>query len=126
MAKSFQGLGLTGFWSQVANLSPFCIHQAAGRPLLEMELRLSEEAYEAKASERPRRIPRLEVLAIDEHPERELSATQLSKAAMMEILNLQNVAVALCQGAHLHSLKEFSRRFLKAVYEKFSRALDSG
>ena len=76
-------------------------------------------ASEAKAAERPRKIPKLELLAVDEYPEGELSATQLSKAAMMEILDLRNTAVALCQGAHLHSLKEFSRRFLKAAYEKY-------
>ena len=80
---------------------------------------LSEEAYEAKAAEGPRKLPRLELLAVDDYPEGELTSMQLSEAAMMEILDLHNVAAAFCQGAHLRSLKEFSRRFLKAAYERF-------
>eukprot|EP00439_Symbiodinium_sp_Y106_P020886 s6924_g2.t1 len=43
----------------------------------------------------------------------------MGKSLMSELLQLHAFAIALCGGAHLHTLKEFNRRFLRRCFERY-------
>ncbi|CAE7038940.1 unnamed protein product [Symbiodinium sp. CCMP2592] len=83
------------------------------------KLRMSQELADQASMTRPHKQPRLESLLYDEVPSRELPSQGMGKALMSELLQLQAFAIALCGGAHLHTLKEFNRRFLRRCFEKY-------
>ena len=84
------------------------------------KLRISEEQYESRIADRPHKAPKLEqLLEIDHHPQRDLAVQHMSRTVMAEILELHSTAIALCDGAHLHSLRDFNRRFLAKAFEKY-------
>ena len=83
------------------------------------KLRLSEEQHEQQSMRRPSKAPRLESLLFDDVPTREIPGPSIGKCLMQELLNLQAYAIALCGGAHLHTLKEMNRRFLNRCYERY-------
>ena len=83
------------------------------------KLRTSEEFMDNKIMERPRKVPKLDqLLGYDEFPEREINSNGMGRAQVLELMELHNTSVALCRGAHLHSLKEFTRRFMKYAYAR--------
>ena len=82
------------------------------------KLRLSEEQHEQQAMRRPSKAPRLESFLFDDVPTREIPGPSIGKCLMQELLSLQAVAIALCGGAHLHTLKEMNRRFVNRCYER--------
>ncbi|CAE7498892.1 unnamed protein product, partial [Symbiodinium pilosum] len=84
------------------------------------KLRLSEEQHEQQSMRRPSKAPRLESLLFDDVPTREIPGPSIGKCLMQELLNLQAYAIALCGGAHLHTLKEMNRRFVNRCYERYT------
>ena len=78
------------------------------------KFRLSEEQQE------PAKAPRLETLLFDEVPTREIPGPHMGKCFMLELLGLQAVAIAMCGGAHLFTLREMNRRFINRCFEKFA------
>ena len=81
--------------------------------------RLSEEQHDMSAMSRPAKVPRLDALLFDEVPEREVHIASMGKALVHELLSLQATAIAMCGGAHLHSLKEMIRLFMARLYERY-------
>ena len=84
------------------------------------KIRLSEEQYEQRMAERPHKVPKLELIAVDDQPQRDLSQAHMSKSVMSEVLELHSTAIALCGGAHLHTLRDLNRRFLARAFERYS------
>ena len=68
---------------------------------------------------RPSKAPRLESFLFDDVPTREIPGPSIGKCLMQELLSLQAVAIALCGGAHLHTLKEMNRRFVNRCFERY-------
>ena len=113
-------------------LSPECMPSARLLALVAKQLqdnhwryvpwkfRLSEEQQERQAMTRPAKAPRLETLLFDDVPTREIPGPHMGKCLMQELLGLQAVAIALCGGAHLYTLREMNRRFINRCLEKFS------
>ena len=81
--------------------------------------RLSEEQHDMSAMSRPAKVPRLDSLLFDEIPEREVHIASMGKGLVHELLTLQATAIAMCGGAHLHSLKEMIRLFMARLYERY-------
>ena len=82
--------------------------------------RLSEEQQEKQSMTRPAKAPRLESLLFDDVPTRDIPTPTMGKCLMQELLHLQAVAIAMCGGAHLYTLREMNRRFINKCFEKFS------
>ena len=78
--------------------------------------RLSEEQHDMSAMSRPAKVPRLDSLLFDEIPEREVHIASMGKGLVHELLTLQATAIAMCGGAHLHSLKGL---FMARLYERY-------
>ena len=83
------------------------------------KMRMSQELHEQSSMTRPHKQPRLEHLLYDEVPSREIPSGGMGKSLMSELLQLHAFAIALCGGAHLHTLKEFNRRFLRRCFERY-------
>ena len=71
------------------------------------------------AMSRSAKVPRLDSLLFDEIPEREVHIASMGKGLVHELLTLQATAIAMCGGAHLHSLKEMIRLFMARLYERY-------
>ena len=69
---------------------------------------------------RPAKAPRRETILFDEVPTREIPGPHMGKCLMLELLGLQAVAIAMCGGAHLFTLREMNRRFINRCFEKFA------
>ncbi|CAE7428085.1 unnamed protein product, partial [Symbiodinium pilosum] len=67
----------------------------------------------------PPDMPRLDLLAVDDVPQRDLSLQHMSRTVMQEILDLHATAIALVGGAHFHTLREMNRRFLAKACERY-------
>ena len=83
------------------------------------KIRLSEDQHDSRMAERPHKMPRLDLLAVDDVPQRDLSLQHMSRAVMQEILDLHATAIALVGGAHFHTLREMNRRFLAKAFERY-------
>ena len=83
------------------------------------KIRLSEDQHDSRMAERPHRMPRLDLLAVDDVPQRDLSLQHMSRTVMQEILDLRATAIALVGGAHFHTLREMNRRFLAKAFERY-------
>ena len=80
--------------------------------------RMSEEQQDHMAMLRPSKVPKLETLLFDDIPEREIPTSNVGKCYMQEILGLLATAIALCEGAHLHTLKDMNRRFVQRCFDR--------
>ncbi|CAE7558786.1 unnamed protein product, partial [Symbiodinium pilosum] len=81
--------------------------------------RMSEEQQDHMAMLRPSKVPKLESLLFDDIPEREIPTSNVGKCYMQEILGLLATAIALCEGAHLHTLKDMNRRSVQRCFDRF-------
>ncbi|CAE7282201.1 unnamed protein product [Symbiodinium sp. CCMP2592] len=82
------------------------------------KLRMSQAQQDSLALRRPAKVPRLEELIYDDVPQREIPAGAVGANYLSGILGLVSVAVAMLQGAHLASLREFERKFIKLATQK--------
>ncbi|CAE7197394.1 unnamed protein product [Symbiodinium natans] len=83
--------------------------------------RMSEDMLEQQLLQRPAKMARLELekIVFDEVPSRDVSAQGMGRHTMQSFLELQAVALAMCGAAHLHTLREYNRRFLSKAFERF-------
>jgi hypothetical protein len=85
--------------------------------------RMSVEKSEDLQSQRSSKQPKMEGLALhslllDEPPALEVSNSGMGLNAIRTLMDLHNVAVAMCRGAHLANLKQYSHRFLHYLTQK--------
>lgn len=95
------------------------------------KFRLSQKAHDDKDSialgTRPRKIAKLDLsdLLLDDIPLREIpSGGQLGNYQLSQILSLHSVAVSLCKGCHLSTLKAYDRAFLELATKRYSADLN--
>ena len=83
--------------------------------------RMSEDMLEQQMLQRPAKMAKLELekIVFDEVPSRDVSAQGMGRRTMQSCLELQAVALAMCGAAHLHTLREYNRRFLSKAFERF-------
>ena len=87
--------------------------------------RLSCSQHDMQQSSRPHKIQRLESLAVqdlivDDVPTQELPQQIGAGAAQLtQILQLQATSIALCSGAHLHTLKKYVHKFVKVAMTRY-------
>ena len=79
--------------------------------------RLSQSKNEEIKSQRIRKLPSIEGLAlhellVDEPPSVEVTNSGMGINGIRSILELHNFGIALCKGAHLGNLRAFSHKFL--------------
>ena len=95
------------------------------------KFRLSQKAHDDKdsiaLSPRPRKIAKLDLsdLLLDDIPLREIpSSGQLGNYQLSQILSLHSVAVALCKGCHLSTLRAYDRAFLELATKRYASDLN--
>ena len=95
------------------------------------KFRLSQKAHDDKdsiaLSPRPRKIAKLDLsdLLLDDIPLREIpSSGQLGNYQLSQILSLHSVAVALCKGCHLSTLRAYDRAFLELATKRHASDLN--
>ena len=95
------------------------------------KFRLSQKAHDDKdsiaLSSRPRKIAKLDLsdLLLDDIPLREIpSSGQLGNYQLSQILSLHSVAVALCKGCHLSTLRAYDRAFLELATKRYASDLN--
>ena len=93
------------------------------------KFRMSAEKAEELQSLRASKQPRIEGLALhsllmDEPPALDVSNTGMGLNTIRSLMELHNVAVAMCRGAHLATLKQYSLRFMHYLTQKVD--LDTG
>ena len=91
--------------------------------------RLSVSKCDELHSQRAAKIPKLEglslsALLLDEIPAIEVSNDNMGINAIRTSMDLFNTAMALCNGAHLATLKEYSQKFISLLIQKV--AADTG
>ena len=84
---------------------------------------MSVEKPEDLQSQRSSKQPKIEGLALhslllDEPPALEVSNSGMGLNAIRSLMDLHNVAIAMCRGAHLAKLKQYSHRFLHYLTQK--------
>ena len=85
--------------------------------------RMSVTRAEEVTSQRASKIPRVEhaslsPLLLDDPPALEISNSGMGINAIRNMLEVHNVAIALCQGAHLQNLKAYSHKFMSFLTQK--------
>ena len=85
--------------------------------------RMSVEKAEELQAQRSSKQPKMEGLALhslllDEPPALEVSNSGMGLNAIRTLMDLHNVAIAMCRGAHLANLKQYSHRFLHYLTQK--------
>ena len=85
--------------------------------------RMSVTRAEEVTSQRASKIPRVEhaslsSLLLDDPPALEISNSGMGINAIRNMLEVHNVAIALCQGAHLQNLKAYSHKFMSFLTQK--------
>ena len=85
--------------------------------------RMSVTRAEEVTSQRASKIPRVEhaslsSLLLDDPPALEISNFGMGIDAIRNMLEVHNVAIALCQGAHMQNLKAYSRKFMSFLTQK--------
>ena len=95
------------------------------------KFRLSQRAHDEKdsiaLSSRPRKMAKLDLsdLLLDDIPLREIpSSGQLGNYQLSQILSLHSVAVALCKGCHLSTLRAYERAFLELATKRYPSELN--
>eukprot|EP00435_Cladocopium_sp_Y103_P018778 s4100_g4.t1 len=83
----------------------------------------SQQKSEDLQSQRSSKQPKLEGLSLhslllDEPPALEVSNSGMGLNAIRTLMDLHNVAVAMCRGAHLANLKQYSHRFMHYLTQK--------
>ncbi|CAE7448189.1 unnamed protein product [Symbiodinium sp. CCMP2592] len=86
--------------------------------------RLSARAQEDSLLVRPRKQARFDLteLFLDEAPTRDIHEGPASFGLVTQLLSLAANAIALCQGAHLGSLKLYNKRFMRICFTKYEAA----
>ncbi|CAE7421697.1 unnamed protein product [Symbiodinium sp. CCMP2592] len=86
--------------------------------------RLSARAQEDSLLVRPRKQARFDLteLFLDEAPTRDIHEGPASFGLVTQLLSLAANAIALCQGAHLGSLKLYNKRFMRICFTKYDAA----
>ncbi|CAE7620298.1 unnamed protein product [Symbiodinium sp. CCMP2592] len=86
--------------------------------------RLSPRAQEDSLLVRPRKQARFDLteLFLDEAPTRDIHEGPASFGLVTQLLSLAANAIALCQGAHLGSLKLYNKRFMRICFTKYEAA----
>eukprot|EP00435_Cladocopium_sp_Y103_P054235 s1168_g17.t1 len=84
---------------------------------------MSVEKSEDLQAQRSSKQPKLEGLALhslllDEPPALEVSNSGMGLNAIRTLMDLHNVAVAMCRGAHLANLKQYSHKFMHYLTQK--------
>lgn len=87
------------------------------------KLRLSVSRAEDLQGQRQQKAPKLEGLSlhsllVDEVPSIEVSNGSMGLNAIRNVLELQDRAIALCGGAHMHNLKSYSQKFLSYLTQR--------
>lgn len=87
------------------------------------KLRLSVSRAEDLQGQRQQKAPKLEGLSlhsllVDEVPSIEVSNGSMGLNAIRNVLELQDRAIALCRGAHMHNLKSYSQKFLSYLTQR--------
>ena len=87
--------------------------------------RLSVAKCDELHTQRAAKIPKLEGLSLssllmDEIPAIEVSNDNMGINAIRTSMDLFNTAMALCNGAHLATLKEYSQKFISLLTQKIS------
>lgn len=91
------------------------------------KFRLSQKLHDDQSISRPRKLLRSETfqdMLFDDVPTREIPQHQIGLAHLQQLLLLQDFAIALCKGAHLGTLKLYSRKFCNLASARFDP--DSG
>ena len=89
---------------------------------LPWRFRLSSKSQEDTLLVRPRkqaRFSELSELLLDEAPSRDIHEGPASYSLISQLLTLAANAIALCQGAHLGSLKLYNKKFLRLCFTKY-------
>ncbi|CAE7223789.1 unnamed protein product [Symbiodinium sp. CCMP2592] len=86
--------------------------------------RLSARAQEDSLLVRPRKQARFDLteLFLDEAPTRDIHEGPASFGLVTQLLSLAANAIALCQGAHLGSLKLYNKRFMRICFTRYEAA----
>ena len=77
------------------------------------KFRMSKVQEEAFNLRRPSKVPKFEDFIYDEIPARELPQGQVGASFLQGVLGLMSVSASLVQGAHLHNLRLYERKFIK-------------
>ena len=77
------------------------------------KFRMSKAQEEAFNLRRPSKVPKFEDFIYDEIPARELPQGQVGASFLQGVLGLMSVSASLVQGAHLHNLRLYERKFIK-------------
>ena len=85
--------------------------------------RMSVSRAEEVTSQRASKVPRIEHVALsslllDDPPALEISNAGMGINAIRNMLEVHNVAIGLCQGAHLQNLKAYSHKFMSLLTQK--------
>ena len=85
--------------------------------------RLSQSKVEDLQTQRAAKMPKLEsltlgALMIDDVPSLEIRNEGMGLHAVRTLMDIHNVALAMCGAAHLAALKEYSQKFLSLLTQK--------
>ena len=85
--------------------------------------RMSISRAEEVSSQRASKLPRLEhaslsALLLDDPPALEISNMGMGVNAIRNMLEVHNIAIAICQGAHLQNLKAYTHKFMSFLTQK--------
>ena len=100
-------------------------HQLAKRQWqwIPWKYRLSQAKVEELQTQRAAKMPKLEsltlgALMIDDVPSLEIRNEGMGLHAVRTLMDIHNVALAMCGAAHLAALKEYSQKFLSLLTQK--------